>query len=242
MPQPRIGITRSGPADTISGSYQSYHARITAAGGVPVDLHPHILDVQPNPLDTLDGLLVAGGVDVQPSRYGAAKHQATDDGDPPRDDLEFGLLTQALTRDLPVLAICRGHQVLNVAMGGTLLQHIDSDDHRAYQELPGTGEWLSRWHDVQIADGTRLAQVMGGGTVHVNSRHHQAVLREGLAPGLIVAATSADGLVEAVEAPAYRWVVGVQWHPERTEMGADADPLFAAFVSAAASVPVAGDN
>jgi len=173
------------------------------------------------------GLLLAGGVDVDPGLYGEKRGPKTDRPHRERDEQELALLRQALERDIPALCICRGHQLLNVALGGRLVQHIPDEAHRWTQ----AGE--SAWHDVRLAGDGRIAGVYGKGAVlRVNSRHHQGVAPEGVGKGLRVAAMSPDGWVEAVEAESQRWVVGVQWHPERPEMHPDSDPLFAAFVEA----------
>ncbi len=173
------------------------------------------------------GLLLTGGVDVNPRLYNEKRAPETASPNRPRDANELKLLQQALDRDVPVLCICRGHQLLNVALGGALLQHIDGDPHRARPN----GE--SRWHDVAVEPGTRLASIYGPKpAMRVNSRHHQGVTPDRLAPGLDVSARSPDGFIEGVESRSHRWVAGVQWHPERPEMHPDSDPLFAAFVAA----------
>lgn len=241
MTKPRIGITRSGSADRISASYQSYHDRILEAGGEPVDLHAGLTSPHARIAAELDGLLLSGGPDVIPARYGAEKAPETDAGHLERDELELGLLREALARDLPVLAICRGQQVLNVGCGGSLIQHIADDTHRALNG--GMGD--SRWHDVRVEPGTKLAEIAGALSVQTNSRHHQAVPEDGLGDDLIVTARTADGVVEGIEAPRYRWVVGVQWHPERDEIATRFRPLFTAFLDAALATrlqPAAGDD
>lgn len=227
--RPRIGITRSGQADRISNSYQAYHDRIVEAGGEPVDLYPG----SEHDFTALDGLLISGGPDVLPARYGQEQHPETDSGDPPRDDLEFAALAAAQARDIPILAICRGHQLLNVAYGGQLLQHIEGDTHRA---LNSEG-YPSRWHQTRIKPESRLASLVGGGWIETNSRHHQAVTPETLAPGLAVTGVTADGLIEAVEDPSARWLVSVQWHPEKGEIAERFRPLFRSFVEACAVEP-----
>lgn len=232
MAGPRIGITRSGSAERLPYTYQRYHDRIVEAGGTPVDLYPAIGSADAL-IDGLDGLLVTGGADVRPDRYGAEQHSETDDGDAARDELEFSLLAEALRRDLPVLAICRGQQVLNVALSGALIQHIDGDPHRA---LDG-GRGDSRWHPVEIPAGSRLAGLFGAGSHEVNSRHHQAVDPRALGDGLVVTAVAPDGIVEGLEAPGRRWVVAVQWHPEREEIADRHRPLFEAFVVATRMAP-----
>jgi len=232
---PRIGITRSGSAGRISPSYQPYHERIREAGGEPVDLYPSI-GVSPAELIAgLDGLLLSGGPDVAPRRFAEEPDTNLGPVDEARDELELRLLAEARRRDLPVLAICRGEQVLNVGFGGRLLQHI-GEDHRAYLEPdPRAGE--SRWHDVVVEPGSRLAGLIGVGTLQTNSRHHQAVPVDGVGEGLVVNALATDGTVEGVEAPSHRWMVGVQWHPEREEIAARFRSLFEAFIAAASAAP-----
>ena len=155
---------------------------------------------------------------------------------PARDAMELTLLRQALEQDLPVLAICRGLQLLNVCLGGSLLQHIDNGLHVA-------GEDGSAWHEVSVEDGTKLHGVLDATRVVVNSRHHQAVTPDRLAPGLRITAMSVDGLVEGVEGLSQRWLVGVQWHPERLEdeapsFNSESRRLFGAFAFALNDVMV----
>ena len=173
------------------------------------------------------GLLLMGGVDVNPKLYGEKRDQRTQPSQDDRDEHEKGLLEDALSRDVPVLAICRGFQLLNVTMGGSLLQNIDADSHRARKDV-------SAWHEVIISDkASRLAAAYDGeDRLRVNSRHHQGVTQPLLAHGVRSVASSHDGYVEAFESAAHRWTVGVQWHPERPEMRPDAAPLFRAFVRA----------
>ena len=235
MTKPRIGITRSGSAERISPSYLSYHERIREAGGEPVDLYPSV-GVPPGELIArLDGLLLSGGPDVAPWRYGEEPDPNLGSVDEARDALELGLLQEALARDLPVLAICRGEQVLNVGFGGKLIQHI-GDEHSAYVEPdPRAGE--SHWHDIDVKEGTALAGLIGPGRVRTNARHHQAVPFDAVGEGLVVTAVAEDGIIEGLEAPGYRWVQAVQWHPERDEIVERFRPLFEAFVAAAATAP-----
>lgn len=172
------------------------------------------------------GFLLLGGVDIDPRLYGEEPHAKTDPPKRERDDHELRLVRQALERDIPTLCICRGHQLLNVAMGGSLVQDLDGPAHK----------WVngnhSNWHDVTVLGG-RLADIYGrDATLRVNSRHHQGITDERLATGLSVTARSPDGLIEGFESGSHGWVVGVQWHPERPEMWPDARPLFRAFVDA----------
>jgi putative glutamine amidotransferase len=194
-----------------------------------------VLYLQPSPgvdakreLASIVGLVLSGGIDVDPQLYGQSRHPETDWHHPFRDRYELALLQEALRRDLPVLGICRGHQLLNVFMGGKLVQHIADDSHRAELEPPRR----SSWHEVTLVKGSRLAGILGGGRIRVNSRHHQGVTPETVADGLQPTALSPDGLIEAVEGNRQHWVVGVQWHPERPEMAETMAPLFAAFVEA----------
>jgi len=184
----------------------NYRDRLREAGLDVVDL------TQPGEtLAGLQGLLIPGGRDVDPALYGEAPHPETQEPHRERDDYEIALLREALDADLPVLAICRGLQVFNVALGGPLLQHIESGLHESLEDGG------SQWHDVSFTAGSRLCAVYGATSVLVNSRHHQAVTPELLAPGLRLTGLTADGLVEGFESDAHRWAVAVQWHPERLE-------------------------
>jgi gamma-glutamyl-gamma-aminobutyrate hydrolase PuuD len=195
----------------------------------------HVLYVRPSPepdperdLAGVAGLVLSGGVDVDPELYGQRRHPETDWRHPFRDRYEIALLGEALRRDLPVLGICRGHQLINVHLGGRLIQHIPDDSHRADLEPPRR----SSWHEVELTRGSRLEGIFGRNRIRVNSRHHQGVTPEMLAVGLRPAALSPDGLVEGMEGEHQQWLVGVQWHPERPEVAEAMTPLFAAFVEA----------
>jgi len=172
------------------------------------------------------GFLLMGGVDVNPKLYKEKRGSFTDKPHKDRDMQELRLLDEALERDIPVLAICRGHQLLNVALGGSLLQHIEDDAHR----WTDVGE--SSWHEITIEDEGRLQGVYGPHPVRVNSRHHQAITADRLARGLRPVSSSHDGYIEAMEGQKNRWVVGVQWHPERPEMRKESRGLFETFVAA----------
>jgi putative glutamine amidotransferase len=167
-------------------------------------------------VDGLDGLLLAGGSDIDPSLYGAARDSRTERADCDRDSLETALLREALKRDLPVLAICRGMQLLNAFLGGTLLQHIEG--HRCPRQQSA--------HRAAITSQSRLASILGADEYVVNSRHHQCVDR--VASELVVAARAPDDVVEALESPGDRFVLAVQWHPEDRTEGPDGK-LFEAF-------------
>jgi len=179
-------------------------------------------------LEPFDALLLAGGGDVDPARYGQEPHETVYGIDRDRDELEAGLLRAALRQGVPALCICRGMQVANVALGGTLLQHLPDVPGLGDHGRPPEGPIL---HDVAADDGTLLRRIVGDRPVRAASHHHQAIDR--LGKGLRVSGRSDDGLVEAFETPD-GWLVGVQWHPEET---AGDDPvqqaLFDAFVEAA---------
>ena len=176
------------------------------------------------------GLVLAGGADVDPRRYGQEPHPSVYGIDHVLDRFEFALLDAALARDIPVLAICRGHQVLNVALGGTLDQHITDRPGLLVHGDPASGPGGGVDHEVTIDAGTRLADALGTTRCTVRSHHHQAV--DELSPKAIATAWSDDGVLEGFELPD-GWVVSVQWHPEVT---AGDDPvqqrLFDSFVSA----------
>jgi putative glutamine amidotransferase len=177
-----------------------------------------------------EGLLLLGGGDVDPARYGAPPHPAVYGVDPVRDAFETALLAAALRAGIPVLAICRGAQLLNVVRGGTLHQHITDD--RPGHGIPGTEAGAAR-HPLRLEPGSRVAAAMGGTEAVCSSHHHQAIDR--LGAGLSVTAWAPDGTVEAVEPDAHAWVVGVQWHPEDTAADDPAQQrLFDAFAAEAA--------
>ena len=174
-------------------------------------------------LAVLDGVVFSGGADVDPSRYGAEPHPETDMPQTRRDAGEMALLEAALERDMPVLAICRGFQLLNVARGGDLVQHIPEEvGHDDHKQVPG--EFAV--HPVEIKEGTRLASIVGERS-DVTSHHHQGLGKVG--EGLVETAWAADGTLEGVEDPSRRFAVGVQWHPEAGEDAA----LFEALVDEA---------
>ncbi len=199
----------------------TYSDAVAGCGGEPVLLPTGSLS--PAVVERLDGLVLAGGADVDPARYGQQPGPATTVLRPDRDTAELEVLVAALDRDLPVLAICRGMQLLNVARGGDLVQHLPdvpgAGDHR-----PGDGVFARR--QVTTVAGTRVAGLLGA-TAPAECHHHQALGRVGA--GLTPAAWAEDGVLEAVEAADSRFCLGVQWHPEA---GSD-HRLFAALVEAA---------
>lgn len=201
---------------------QAYLDGVVAAGGTPI-LLPPVPTWEPAHLSNLDGLVIAGGADIDPSRYGAVRSSATGPARADRDGSESELVALALRLGLPLLGVCRGMQVLNIVLGGTLHQHLP--------DVVGTTDHLSRPGNfdqvgVRIADGSRLAKILGE-RVDVRCHHHQAVDR--LGEGLVPVAAADDGTVEAVELPGESFCLGVQWHPEM-----DVDRrLFAALVGEA---------
>jgi putative glutamine amidotransferase len=211
--RPVVGITLGGSdAPGLLAIREDYVRSVEQAGAVPVALPPAEAGDAPLVLDRLDGLVLSGGVDVDPVLYGREPHPKLARVDRRRDDFELALVAEALRRDLPVLGICRGQQVLNVARGGTLVQDIPSQWTGAMGHDVRGRRWR-RAHDVDVLPGTRLRAVLGRDVVPVNSFHHQAV--EDLGDGLVVSARCpADGMIEGVELPSARFVVAVQWHPE----------------------------
>lgn len=177
----------------------------------------------------LDGLLLTGGRDVDPKRYGQEPARETQAPNPARDRMEIGLLGEALDRDLPVLGICRGLQLLNVYHGGTLIQHLKGDPHRT---LPRPKDPSKPVHEISVAPDTRLAAILGAGQLPVNSRHHQAVDKLG-ARLLVSAKAVLDDVVEGLELPEKEFAIAVQWHPEDQVPGDEMQvKLFRAFAEA----------
>ncbi len=233
---PLIGIT-SGTEPVLPGFYILRHDYVRAvelAGGVPVVLAPAGAALHPALLSRLDGLVLTGGIDVTPRLYGEEAHATVTDTSAERDEFEVRLVLEALARDLPLLAICRGMQLLNVALGGTLVQDIRTESGSAVRHDDFRRPRTDLAHSVSVKNGSRLHTLLGADEIEVNSLHHQAIAR--LAAPLVATATAPDGLVEAVELPARRFVLGVQWHPEawwsEKPVGRFA-PLFRALAAAA---------
>jgi putative glutamine amidotransferase len=195
---------------------EDYRQSILHVGGEPRTLDSSMPIEQA--LTGIDGLMLTGGGDVAPSRYGEAAHESVEEAEPGRDEFEIALTLAARARNLPILAICRGVQVLNVACGGTLVQDIPSQIAGALaHSLPvPQHQPYELAHEVWVDKDSLLAKLMRDRLVdealEVNSRHHQAV--KAVAPGFTATATAPDGVVEAIEDPAARFCLGVQWHPE----------------------------
>jgi putative glutamine amidotransferase len=205
---------------------QNYVTEVQRAGGFAVMLapDPHVSEHPEEALRLIDGLLLAGGADIDPGSYGQERHPQTTGTVPERDEFEIALARAAIERELPVLGICRGMQLINVALGGTLLQDLpERFGHEEHRRVVGSFDGAD--HDVDVRDGTLAMRVLGETSHATKSHHHQGVDRVG--EGLEVSATSAfDGLPEAVELPSRRFVLGVQWHPEADE----SSPVLGAFV------------
>jgi len=223
---PLIGITRCSRLDDYVASIEGSGARA------------RVLEVSESPralIDLIDGLLLTGGGDIDPGLYGEERHASVDDAEPGRDEFEIDLARRAMDADLPLLAICRGSQVLNVAAGGTLVQDIPSAiDTGVQHSIDIPKDRVA--HEVEVSAGSVLERALGravggGRRCAVNSRHHQSVATLG-AP-LVATATAPDGVIEGIESPAARFCVGVQWHPENFWRTGEFSPLFDAFVAAA---------
>ena len=224
--KPTIGVTRCSRLD-------DYVASVEQAGA-----RARILEVSESPrklVNELDGILLTGGGDVDPVLYGESRHETVEDAEPGRDEFEIDLATRAVADDVPLLAICRGAQVLNVAAGGTLVQDIpsqvSSDLSHTIQEPKNAVA-----HAVRVTPGSRLERALGSSvdpshTCRVNSRHHQSVGKVGA--GLLASAVAADGVIEAIERGDNTFCLGVQWHPENFWRTQEFAPLFEAFVDAA---------
>lgn len=218
----------------------SYLRAIEAAGGIPVVLSPGMesADIEAALLQC-SGLVLTGGGDVDPARYGEDRHPTVIGVSEARDAMEFTSLTVAAERSMPVLAICRGMQVLNVWAGGGLIQDIPSSvrgacNHSVQQPREAAA------HQVTLQGGCRAVAILGGEQVGVNSRHHQALDPLRLGDGLVVAGRAPDGVIEVVEQPGERFVLGIQWHPEDMAAAAEESPeriharaLFGALTEAA---------
>jgi putative glutamine amidotransferase len=220
---------------TTSRKLEDYRQAVLHVGG-----EPRVLEAATaieDALRGLDGLLLTGGDDVAPVRYGEAAHSAVTEAEPGRDEFELALVTAARAQKLPIFAICRGIQVLNVACGGTLVQDIPSQVPGALaHSLPvPPNQSYSLAHEIWIDKDSLLSRLMrdrlADDTCEVNSRHHQAV--KDVAPGFKISATAPDGIVEAIEDPSAKFCLGVQWHPENFWRTGEFRPLFEGLLAAA---------
>lgn len=236
MQRPLIGITAR--HDTTSEKLrsimllQAYVTAIIGAGGAPILIPPELPeDGWRILLDRLDGVLFSGGADIGLEHFDGEPHP-TVEVNPVRDELELPLLRAAVDADKPTLGICRGFQVMNVALGGSLYTHIidqlpNALEHQWYSLQPRT--YLA--HPVRVEEGTRLAEILGAPMLEVNSLHHQGI--KDLAPGLKPTAYAPDGLIEGIELPDHKFAMAVQWHPEWMTSHEEMRRLFARFVEAA---------
>jgi putative glutamine amidotransferase len=195
--------------------YANYLSVLQHAGLTPILVTPaHDEDAIHDLVSLGAGLVLAGGDDIDPSRYGQQPIPELGPVNPPRDAAELFALEVAVGRDIPVLGICRGHQLLNVFFGGTLCQDIEVATGAESTHMQTT-PWGSHHHDVSVQKGSRVGDAIGRERIEINSYHHQGIER--VAENLEVTARADDGLIEAVESREHRWIVGVQWHPERHE-------------------------
>lgn len=236
--RPRILVTFDGTRGL--DEWDAYASAVERAGGDPIAMGPHDFRSDLD-LAAYDGLLTSGGVDVDPARYGEPRAPKTEASFPERDEAEVAVTRAALDLDLPLLAICRGFQLLNVVAGGSLHQHLDEREPHRPHRIGDTDVWESNWHTVEVTPGSLLAHLAGVTSMRVNSRHHQAVTPERLAPGVVATARTDEGgmeIIEAIEVPGHVFALGVQWHPERAEMQRDstfdagARRLFDEFIAA----------
>ena len=257
--RPRIGIpvrlsssTVPDPRVAEANALFDYIVELVRDGGG----EPVLLTAPADPLEALDGVVLPGGGDLDPRLYGEEPGAACYDVSPAQDELDLAIARRSLDAGLPVLGVCRGHQLLNVLYGGTLIQDMEPGTvaHREADPVHGAGPWA--WHEVEVRGGSKIAGLYGGGgfggagdggagdggasqavTVKIASGHHQAVAR--VAEGLVVSGVAEDGTVEALEDPE-RWVASVQWHPEAQELPA-AERLapFRAFVEVCRRSPLA---
>jgi gamma-glutamyl-gamma-aminobutyrate hydrolase PuuD len=233
--KPIIGLNmdvREGPPEA-AVVYADYYQSVQRAGGIPVLLPPgsdEDIDVL---LKQLNGLVLIGGPDYRPSHYGQEKHEATDLCHPARDDFDTRLMKRVLARhDMPVFGICLGAQLLNICLGGSLIQHIwaEHEDAREHRSQEGWKNGFTR-HSVKVQPETELARIYKSTEFDVVSSHHQAI--KALGEGLKAVAWAEDGIIEAIESTARPATIGVQWHPERDFEGNN--KLFSWFVEQCAS-------
>ena len=239
--RPVIGITCSLTASPIGNSIYALERNIIArdyarvieyVGGTPF-LVPHVEDMGciDRYLEVLDGLVLSGGGDIDPLLFGQEPHQNMGSVDRVRDEMELQLTQKALDQDLPILAICRGIQMMNVAAGGTIYQDIAAEMPQPTLRHSQTGAGWYASHTIDILSDSRLHQIFGSLTTRVNSFHHQAV--RDVPEGFIVTAKAKDNVIEAIESPTHRFALGVQCHPEMMwERQPEALNLFTAFLKA----------
>jgi putative glutamine amidotransferase len=238
--RPKIGITQS--ATDLAPRYRrptryafdflktEYHQSISDAGGIPLPLvNAFDLKVIKQYIDLIDGLMVIGGDDMDPSFFGQSPHKSIMLTSSRRDNFELKIIRLALKKNIPVFGICRGHQVINIALGGNIYQDLSCAPFKTLKHADPR-EIGNRFHKVKIEKGTILSGIIGAGTIEVNSSHHQIIDRIG--KKLVASAYSSDSVIEALEDPDYRFLVAVQWHPEMISGRSHSKKLFRAFVAA----------
>ncbi len=237
MSSPVIGISTYGHITTSQWDFPAvgvprpYVEAVRRAGGEPLLIPPGV--TPPVIIERLDGIVLSGGGDIDPRRYGQQPHRSVERLDGQRDETEIALVRLALEADLPTLAICRGHQILNVALGGTLHQHLDDLDDLIAHTVPAGPGFVA--HDVTVTAESLIGRETGVERFSkAAARHHQAIDR--LGTGLVAVGWSSDGIIEAVEL-ADKWILSVEWHPEMNAAeDASHQALFDAVVRRAAAV------
>jgi putative glutamine amidotransferase len=242
--KPLIGITLNEELEVVNYRWPSsrsfdylgkaYHNAIEKFGGLPIGLFNTMTpEVASEYLDRVDGLVLTGGPDVESRLFGQPPHRKSSRPSPTRDRFELTIVEEALKRRLPIFCICRGHQVLNIALGGDLYQDIklmERETIRHKQISPS----VDADHTVTLADDSLLYELLNTKKINVNSSHHQTL--RNLGRGLKITATSSDGVIEAIELADYPFLLSVQWHPERILQRSHSKALWAAFIAAAESV------
>lgn len=240
--KPLIGLTAerfsSGyfatPDRDVHGVLATYIDAVLGAGGLPVIVPLNVLDDDLRALYArLDGVLIPGGGDLDPAHFDEIAHPALGEVDPARDQTELAVVRHALSDGKPLLGICRGAQVMNVALGGTLYQDLPTEYPGVLRHVHPVGDFPRQHlaHPVQVEEESLLARSLGQPIVQVNSRHHQAIKR--LAPGFEAVARAPDGVIEGIERPDHPFALGVQWHPENLQALPEMKQLLVRFVEAA---------
>jgi putative glutamine amidotransferase len=220
MKTPLIGIAADKPRRV-----PKYQRSVEDAGGEIMTLYPESFSIEV--LDRLDGLLLTGGGDIDASEFDEDNHPQVYNVDPKRDAMELALTRKAVEKNLPVLGVCRGLQVMNVALGGNLIQHLEGHDNSDSQRH-------NIAHSINILEGTKLRSILGKASAGVNSFHHQAA--KTLGNRLVVSAWSPDNVIEGIEIPDAAYFIGVQWHPEEfVDFGKDFQALFDSLVEASSA-------
>lgn len=239
MAAPLIGLTTYGEDEELRFPLpREYVDSVRRAGGIPLLIPPGETALD-SILGQLSALVLCGGGDIDPAEYGSCGHETIYSVDAERDRSEMAIFLAALERGMPILGICRGMQIMNVALGGTLIEHLpdvvgEAILHRLPPREP-TG------HDVRAEPGTKLAAILGETELTIASWHHQSVRT--LADGFRVVASAADGTIEAIESDDHRWLIGVQWHPELTAANDEVQQrLFNELVRAGAAAPMLEKN